>query len=143
MMSVSAHLRPYTGARPSEVLMKSFVLVIVLAFGCSTSDVCRGNECVCAANAPCSTDCVAGGGPCEVQCSPGAPCSVGCAAGETCHVECSGSSSCSVDCAGTPDCHVTCPGAACTVKNCVGPDCVVACGLTGAGTHNGTTVTCP
>jgi len=123
--------------------MKSFVLVIALAFGCSTSDVCRGNDCVCAANEPCSTDCVAGAGQCDVQCSPGEPCSVGCTSGEVCHVECSGSSTCSVDCANSPECHVTCPGNSCTVHNCTGPGCVVACGLVGEGTHNGSTVTCP
>jgi hypothetical protein len=123
--------------------MNRLIFAIVFIVGCSTSDVCRGNDCVCAANAPCSTDCTPGAGECDVQCSPGTPCSVGCTSGELCHVECSASSSCSVDCAGSPECHVTCPGSACTVHNCVGAGCIVACGLSGTGTHNGSTVTCP
>jgi len=124
--------------------MKSFALTIALvALGCSSNDVCNGNSCVCAVNEPCSADCVAGAGPCDVQCTPNTTCDVGCTSGQICHVECIDSTQCSVDCAGSPECHVSCPASGCTVRNCVGADCIVACGALGEGTHDGSTVTCP
>ena len=106
-------------------------------------DDCLSDSCVCPGTSSCDHACSPGGLPCHVQCSPGQACDVVCDPNEECHVEASQSARLTVDCNGTFECHVTCPASGCTITNCIGPECVVACGLTGAGTHQGSTVTCP
>ena len=124
--------------------MRALILCVSLlaACGSSTSEVCNGNDCVCTAIEPCSADC-SGAEACNVSCSATEPCAVDCSPdAPSCHVECSESTACNVDCAGVEDCHVTCPDGACHVTNCTGPGCIVSCGVVGAGTHDGSTVTC-
>ena len=119
----------------------SLAFVALAACG-STNNDCVGNDCQCAANAPCMETC-APGSPCHVQCAPGEPCDVACVAGQNCHVECSGSTTCKVDCAMGTDCHVTCPASGCTVKNISANDTAVTCGNFSEATITGTTATCP
>lgn len=103
-----------------------FVLSLLVAAGCSSSECVAGMACACEGGT-CADTCGGDGRGCSFQCSDGASCNNSCPGG-----------SCGMTCSNADSCILDCPGGGCSL-NCVGTDtceirgCTAGCGLACSG----------